>query len=474
MQTILLVGLGIAIALLMHQRPWQRACKTIQPAELDGIPGPLECESFSCGFHELTLTGSTRTVRKSHISAKGPTREHWNLLALHRKYGAIVRIGPLHVSVADFDSVNAIYRQATPFLKTAWYDLFTERGKSVLFTIQNKTIHAKRRRIVGHAFSQSSTRAMLPFIRTKALRTLSIITQRAAHSLVIVDVAPLMRHLAGDVSLKLSLGLDLKQVEEQTSSQLVDDLVARGAADGATRALASHRARWGPLLSTVICSLWHHSGDWNTASRINRADKVIRASVDAFQKRVQSSSAEGEERELLRRIIEAKDPTTGQSMAFDTLCREARGFILAASDTTANTLTMAIHHIARDEQVWARLHRELKEAIPTRQDLQEDFSYYTNLPFLSACIKETQRLTPAIARLLPRHVPAGGALLAGHHVPAGAIVGTSIFVQHRWQEEFWGSSDYADRFHPERWLLAASSSSPTASEVEIRKRNAFL
>ncbi|PWN89744.1 cytochrome P450 [Acaromyces ingoldii] len=363
LQALVLLSASTAIVLLYQWQSHVHRKKSnaetvvaVDPVELNSIPGPLE-------------------FRESHVFKKGPTTEHWNLLALHRQYGPVVRIGPTHVSVADFDSVNAIYRQATTFLKTDWYDLFTEKGKGVIFNIRNKELHAKRRRIVSHGFSLSSTRVMLPFIRTKALHMVA---------------------------------------------QLAESSEAQDAVDDENR--------------------------------------------------------EDDPSELLSRIIIAKDPATGHAMDFQTLCMEARGFILAASDTTANTLTMAVNHISRSQSVWTQLHRELKEAIPSMEALQDSLqdasSYYTQLPFLVACIKETYRLSPAIAKLLPRQVPNRGCSLAGHHVPAGTIVGTSIFVQHRWDEDLWGPSDYADEFHPERWL--ESSQSSEAEVAKLKKMNSFL
>ena len=173
---------------------------------------------------------------------------------------------------------------------------------------------------------------------------------------------------------------------------------------------------------------------------------------------------------MLGKIVGARDAVTGTAMDFETLCMEARGFILAASDTTANTLTMAIYHIARTPGVWARLHAELTEAIPSREALQDDVQEagrsFADLPYLTACIKETYRLSPAIAKLLPRYVPPGGAQVGKHTVPAGTHIGASIFVYHRWQEDLWGAPEYADDFHPDRWL--------TDDDAKLKRMNSLL
>jgi len=402
--------------------------------QLDAVPGPAELHS-------------------KHVFTHGPVTEHWNLLKLHREYGPVVRIGPQHVSVADAESTKRIYHQATPFLKTEWYNLFTEPGKGVIFNIQTKQFHSKRRQLVSASFSLSSSRQMLPFIRKKALLAMDQIGTKASKGEP-TELSTLMKRFAGDVSLNLSLGKDEGQVEGDFSSQLVNDLVARGSADIPTRALASRLERFGPLSAVVMLLTRPTEAQLSVAQRIVRANTTVRTSVADFYARLRKGDVD--EGDLLAKIVSAKDPATGETMDFNVVCMEARGFILAASDTTANTLTMAIHHIASTPGVWDKLHAELREAIPSRQHFEEDLTdttnYYSDLPFLTACIKETYRLSPAIPKLLPRYVPPGGATLADVFLPAGTIVGSSIFVHHRWQEDLWGPAQYADEFHPERWL----------------------
>lgn len=210
--------------------------------------------------------------------------------------------------------------------------------------------------------------------------------------------------------------------------------------------------RYGYILSMPFLSTLKQQ---QVATRIVRANRTIRDAVAHFQKRY--SSGDVEESEILSRIIHAKDPETGRRMTFETICMEARGFILAASDTTANTLIMAIYHISRTPGVWQRLHDELKIAIPSADILfdsvNETSNFYQDLPFLSACVKETYRLSPAIAKLLPRYVPPGGALFDKYRIPGGVHIGASIFVYHRWDKDLWGSPELADHFYPERWLL---------------------
>ena len=73
----------------------------------------------------------------------------------------------------------------------------------------------------------------------------------------------------------------------------------------------------------------------------------------------------------------------------------------------------------------------------------------SKLPYLNAVIKESLRLFSPVALSLPRHVPAGGAIIAGEFIPAGTTVGINAAVIHK-DARIFGSDP--DTFNPDRWL----------------------
>lgn len=72
------------------------------------------------------------------------------------------------------------------------------------------------------------------------------------------------------------------------------------------------------------------------------------------------------------------------------------------------------------------------------------------LPYLTAVVNETLRLTP-IAVAVPRRLREA-VTLAGHHLPTGTTVGASIYVAHR--SRAWTRPD---EFEPERFLAGSPS-----------------
>jgi len=121
---------------------------------------------------------------------------------------------------------------------------------------------------------------------------------------------------------------------------------------------------------------------------------------------------------------------------------DATAYIVAGSDTTANTLTYLFWSVCRDERIRQALTEELS-------GLPDDFGdrQLKELPYLTRVIDETLRLFPAAPSGLPRAVPPGGAELAGYFLPGGATVCTQAYSLHRNPDVF----PSPEKFDPSRW-----------------------
>ncbi|MFF8386412.1 cytochrome P450 [Streptomyces kanasensis] len=121
-------------------------------------------------------------------------------------------------------------------------------------------------------------------------------------------------------------------------------------------------------------------------------------------------------------------------------------FLLAGHETTASSLSFALHLLARHprEQRLAReeVHRVLGGRAPRAEDL-------TALPYLGQVVKEALRLYPAgpiVSRRAVTATPVGD-----HVVPAGADVFVAPWVTHR-HTRYWPDPERFDpgRFTPEQ------------------------
>jgi cytochrome P450 len=143
--------------------------------------------------------------------------------------------------------------------------------------------------------------------------------------------------------------------------------------------------------------------------------------------------------------------------------------VIAGSDTTAITLSAAFYYIFRNPIVLKKLRDEIdaheRAALlsnPAR------FKEAQRMPYLQGIIKETLRMHPAVAQMLPREVPQNGVLLSGYNFPAkvcesllcvtSRVVDINSFVQTQVGISAWAlhyNPDLIDSprvFRPERWL----------------------
>ncbi|KAH9979104.1 cytochrome P450 [Lactifluus volemus] len=129
------------------------------------------------------------------------------------------------------------------------------------------------------------------------------------------------------------------------------------------------------------------------------------------------------------------------------LKHEAELLFAAGSHTIGTTLMTGVYYLLHSPEAMQRLVDELRAAWPSL-DQAPNYEELEMLPFLTAVIKETLRLTVSIPGGLPRVVPPSGAVISGVRIPGGTVVSQSpLFVSFS-EEIFVRPYD----FLPDRWL----------------------
>ncbi|KAJ4316127.1 hypothetical protein N0V94_005615 [Neodidymelliopsis sp. IMI 364377] len=145
----------------------------------------------------------------------------------------------------------------------------------------------------------------------------------------------------------------------------------------------------------------------------------------------------------------------GEKMDFNwgDVQQESFGALFAGSDTTAISFRSLFYHLMHNPDVYDRLEKEVDEAVKEgRMSMPPTYKQASQLPYLSACIKEALRIHPGAQLSLPRTVPKGGLELCGQFIPEGYIVGINAAVMHFDQGVF---GQDADSFIPDRWMDSA-------------------
>jgi cytochrome P450 len=146
---------------------------------------------------------------------------------------------------------------------------------------------------------------------------------------------------------------------------------------------------------------------------------------------------------VIARLIDARDPDTGEPLDATAIRNEAAVIFLAGHETTANTLSFAWFLLSQASDVEARLHEELDDVLGDRAPSLDDVP---RLRYTRAIIEETLRLYPPIPVLAREALR--DETVAGHRVPGGSLVMVVPWLLHR-HRKLWQKPDH---FIPERFL----------------------
>ncbi|WP_101295625.1 cytochrome P450 [Halegenticoccus soli] len=148
-----------------------------------------------------------------------------------------------------------------------------------------------------------------------------------------------------------------------------------------------------------------------------------------------------------------RDADAGVESSREQIRDEVVTLLLAGHETTALTLTYALHLLSRNPEAAAALRAELDDVLggggagsasgpggrpPTADDLSA-------LPYVEKTVKETMRAHPPVYELLRE--AAEDDEIGGYRIPAGSTVAFQQWVVHRDPDTY----DDPETFRPERW-----------------------
>jgi cytochrome P450 len=147
---------------------------------------------------------------------------------------------------------------------------------------------------------------------------------------------------------------------------------------------------------------------------------------------------------LVRALMAATDPDTGQGLSDDEIAGELIDFMLAGHDTTATMLTYAFWALGSSLDLQERVRAEVAE-LGNREFTPADLSL---LPYTTQVLHESLRLCPPAAvtsRTVMEDIE-----VDGYRVEAGSMVVVGIYALHR-DPELWENPLIfdPDRFSPE-------------------------
>lgn len=198
---------------------------------------------------------------------------------------------------------------------------------------------------------------------------------------------------------------------------------------------------WGQLFAVANLPKWLPQPGRRS---MGRAIAALRAAVQSLITERRSGSVEKDD--LLHRLMQARDPDSGQSMNDGQLVDNLLTFYLAGHETTAKALTWTLYLLARSPG-WTRT--LLEEIARVTGGAEVRAEHIDKLVLVQQVLKESMRLYPPVP-LMTRQAVAD-TQFGTHAVRAGTSVVMPIYAIHRHAKR-WEDPDAFDpeRFAPER------------------------
>ncbi|KAF2463266.1 cytochrome protein [Lindgomyces ingoldianus] len=347
---------------------------------------------------------------------------------LHRKYGPVVRLSPTEVDFTALTAVKRIHSFTNPFLKSPWYKNFVSSPFPNVFSTLDPVFHARHRRLLSAPLSDNS----LKTVGASVVRERSELTvQRIGEEMKVRGCADVLKwwyFMATDIIGELSFGDSFRMVEIGKKTQYALDL-ERVAMLGAWRSMLPTLVKIAYYLPLPVL---------NEAARAGqRLGLYAEKSIQRYRS-MEAADPHNVKPTLFTKLYRAGD----EGLSPMEIKAEAQAYLIAGTDTTANTLTFLIWSVCRQKDIQKKLVEELA-------GLPEDFGEQElrSLPYLDQVIQETLRLYSAAPSGLPREVPPGGVDLEGYYMPEGMTATTQAYSFHRDPAIF--PEPY--RFNPSRW-----------------------
>ena len=329
--------------------------------------------------------------------------------ALHERYGEVVRIAPNELSFINGDAWKAIYGTRPGHGQKQkdyrYYPPTAEGAASIIFS--NDVDHTRMRRLLSHAFSDSSLRGQEPIIRYYVDLLMQRLRERAGTGKQAVDMVSWYNYTTFDIIGDLAFGEPFDCLKNSTYHQWVTMVISHikfGAYTNVARRLPG----------------------WKTISKLITPKKVLdqrNLHLQLTKEKVQGRLTKSNERpDFFGNILKHND--TERGFSFPEMVTNGSTLIVAGSETTATALAGVTYLLLKNPQVMKKLQEEVRGTFTS--DDQITLENCNKLEYIHAVLTEALRMYPPVAVGLPRIVDAQGDMVAGHSVPGGVSTSTAF------------------------------------------------
>ncbi|KAL2786798.1 cytochrome P450 [Aspergillus keveii] len=357
---------------------------------------------------------------------------------LHARYGPVIRVSPDRIHVGDPKFFHAVYSSGSKYLKDPGFFQTSGGISEALPALVDPEYHKRRRKMINSLFSLKSIEDLAPIVLGVIQRALKVAVD-AHERKKPLDIQQLYTGVTIDTIMRVLCDKQLYLIDSEEEEPA---FMATLRTFSENFFLMKHF----PMLAALSAKMPSSWSEWLLPGDAQFRRKVTEWIEEREVKHSQGvQAAEDGRKTILDLLLQPEDGSAPLSK--DSVVDETYSFCFAGTHTTSLTISMATYYLLRHPDKFDKLQEELSTVKRTNEGLME-YRDVCNLPYLTAVIKESLRLSSPVPGVIPRVVPAGGTTWADHYLPAGSSVSISIRSVHDNPDIF----PEPEKFIPERWL----------------------
>lgn len=357
----------------------------------------------------------------------------------HEKFGPVVRTSPGHLHVNQPKFYKEVFDLRSEYYKEPWFYKALGIGNS-LVAIIDPADHKRHRMILNPLFAKKNVSRFSPIVAGVIAEAIRIMGAKLENRTPL-DLTLLLRRCSMEIATRalFDRSQDLLKSDGGHPTAL-NQLRVYIESSGIIKhfPFLKHLAHVLPvqLGQGILPGLAH----WKAECRKWMHEVAARHEEGKYQTDSGSTT-------IFDLLLKSNQEKAFQRPSEKEIVDSGFLFLLAGTDSTAYTISCSMFYILNDQKVAENLKAELKE-VPQHVLGRFDYEAIADLPYMTAVIKESLRLSTAVPGNLPRVVPPGGVVVDGRFIPGGTAVSVTIRVINDNPDIFPDPS----RFIPERWL----------------------
>lgn len=356
--------------------------------------------------------------------------QHSTFLALHEKYGKVVRVAPKELSYASADAWKDGWghRQGhDEFMKAN--TVSTPVGVNGILQAQ-RADHSRFRRLLSHSFSEKGMREQQATLQEYV--NLVVERLRENSSKGSQDMVKWFNWTTFDIIGKLAFGQPFDCLKNQQMHPWIS-------------------AVFNNLRATVFIQGFRRSGLTFLLPYLmpRKALQERRYNYQYSSDKIDERIKRSEQGDFWDNVIRQSSIGNGEKgMTVKEMKANASNLVLAGSETTATLLSGTIYQLLKNPSAMAQITAEVRGAFGSSDEI--DLFSVSKLKYALAVLDETMRIYPPVPSQAARRVPSGGDTVEGQFLPGGTVIQLPQYPAYHLSSNFKKPFE----FHPERFLGA--------------------